>query len=345
MKIIMVMFDTLNRHHLPNYGCDFTAAPNFQRLGDRTVTFDRSYVGSMPCMPARCELHMGRPNFLHRSWGPLEPYADSVFSILKERGVHTHLTTDHYHYFEDGGLTYHQRYSTWQFNRGQEGDPWIGQVADPPIPPRVQPITHPKVRQDFVNRAHMQHEHQHHQSRTFRDGLDFLGRNHDEDNWVLHIETFDPHEPYFSSPRYKDLYADHYNRHRGRSWDWPLYGPVPEGVSEEDIEHLRHEYYSLLSQCDANLGSILRAMDELSMWDDTMLIVWTDHGFMIGERQLLGKVWMPFYEEVAHTPFFIWDPGTPGPGNRANGEAHWCSRRSIWRPRCSAFSATNRRPT
>ncbi|MCB0088072.1 MAG: sulfatase-like hydrolase/transferase, partial [Caldilineaceae bacterium] len=69
MKAIMVMFDTLNRHMLPPYsapGDDWVHAPNFQRLAQRTVTFDNSYVGSMPCMPARRELHTGRLNFLHR---------------------------------------------------------------------------------------------------------------------------------------------------------------------------------------------------------------------------------------------------------------------------------------
>ena len=66
MKAVMVMYDSLNRHMLPNYGCDWTLAPNFIRLGERAVTFDNHYVGSMPCIPARRELHTGRHNFLHR---------------------------------------------------------------------------------------------------------------------------------------------------------------------------------------------------------------------------------------------------------------------------------------
>ena len=57
MKAIMVMFDSLNRHMLPPYGCDWTHAPNFQRLAEKTLTFDSSYVCSMPCMPARRDLH------------------------------------------------------------------------------------------------------------------------------------------------------------------------------------------------------------------------------------------------------------------------------------------------
>ncbi|MBN1874690.1 MAG: sulfatase-like hydrolase/transferase, partial [Anaerolineae bacterium] len=102
-KAIMVMFDSLNRRMLPPYGCDWVHAPNFQRLAERAVTFTNSYVGSMPCMPARRELHTGRYNFLHRSWGPLEPFDDSAPEILKHNGVYTHLVSDHYHYWEEGG--------------------------------------------------------------------------------------------------------------------------------------------------------------------------------------------------------------------------------------------------
>lgn len=46
MKAIMIMFDSLNRHMLPSYGCEWTHAPNFQRLAERTVQFNNAYVGS-----------------------------------------------------------------------------------------------------------------------------------------------------------------------------------------------------------------------------------------------------------------------------------------------------------
>ena len=73
MRTIMVMFDTLTRKFLPSYGCNWTKLPNFKRLEQRCTTFDNFYAGSLPCMPARRELHTGKHNFLHRSWGPLEP--------------------------------------------------------------------------------------------------------------------------------------------------------------------------------------------------------------------------------------------------------------------------------
>ena len=124
MKAILLLFDSLNRHCLEPYGCDWTHTPNFRRLAERSVRFDRCYAGSLPCMPARRELHTGRYNFLHRSWGPVEPYDDSMPELLKKNGVYTHLISDHQHYWEDGGATYHTRYSSWECVRGQEGDNW-----------------------------------------------------------------------------------------------------------------------------------------------------------------------------------------------------------------------------
>jgi arylsulfatase A-like enzyme len=306
MKAVMVMFDSLNRHMLPPYGCDWTHAPNFRRLAERTLTFDRSYVCSMPCMPARRDLHTGRPNFLHRSWGPIEPFDSSMPQMLKEAGVYAHLASDHYHYWEDGGATYHNRYSSWEFFRGQEGDPWIGQIADPVAPANAlgrhaKPDAY--ARQDLINREAMRREADQPQPRTFAAGLEFMRRNADEDNWFLQIETFDPHEPFFSHRRYKDHYP---HNHDALHFDWPWYRGVEE--PDEAVRHLRYEYAALLSQCDAYLGDVLDLMDRQSMWEDTMLIVWTDHGFLLGEHDCWAKVWLPYYEEIAHTPFFVWDP-------------------------------------
>ena len=115
MKAIVLMFDSLNKHMLSAYGCDDTITPNFQRLKQKTTRFDNFYVGSMPCMPARRELHTGRYNFLHRSWSPLEPFDDSMPELLKKNGTHCHLVTDHKHYWRDGGATYHSRFSTYDF--------------------------------------------------------------------------------------------------------------------------------------------------------------------------------------------------------------------------------------
>lgn len=317
MKAVMVMFDSLNRHMLDPYGCRWTQTENFRRLAGHAVTFDNCWVGSMPCMPARRELHTGRYNFLHRSWGPLEPFDDSMPQILKEAGIHTHLVSDHYHYWEDGGATYHQRYTTWECVRGQEGDNWSPLVGfDGGPSPTANVCGDPKdrwVEQDFANRTAMPSPQEQPQFRTFRKGLDFLRDNHDKDNWFLQVETFDPHEPFFSHAEYKDQFPDQY---RGPFCDWPDYRPVNSTDSPELIDHLRKQYASVLKMCDENLGRILDAMDKYDLWKDTMLIVNTDHGFLLAEHGQWAKCHCPFYSEVAHTPLFIWDPRSGRKGVR-----------------------------
>ena len=141
------------------------------------------------------------------------------------------------------------------------------------------------------------------QAKTFAAGLEFMRRNQDQDNWFLQVETFDPHEPFFTQQKYKDLYPHEYN---GKLFDWPSYRQVEE--TAEEVQHMRYEYAALLSMCDEYLGKVLDLMDELAMWDDTLLIVCTDHGFLLGEHDWWAKIVPPFYNEVAHTPLFIWDP-------------------------------------
>jgi arylsulfatase A-like enzyme len=313
MKAIMVMFDSLNRHMLPPYGADWVHAPNFQRLADRAVTFDNMYVGSMPCMPARRELHTGRYNFLHRSWGPLEPFDDSMPEMLKDGGVYSHLVSDHYHYWEDGGCTYHTRYNSWEFSRGQEGDPWKGNLTDVGIPEETGNSRRggPWGRQDWVNRSYMGDQKDHHQTKTFDLGAEFIRTNHAEDNWFLQIETFDPHEPYFVPQKYKDLYPHAYD---GPPFDWPNYGPVTE--EPEAVEHLRLTNAALISMCDDSLGRVLDLMDEHDLWKDTLLIVNTDHGFLLSEHGWWAKCAMPFWNEIAHSPLFVWDPRCEAAGER-----------------------------
>ena len=93
MKAVMVMYDSLRLDYLPCYGGKQLHLPNFERLAAHTAIFDNSYVCSMPCMPARRELHTGRANFLHRSWGPIEPFDDSMPELLKQNGVYARIGT------------------------------------------------------------------------------------------------------------------------------------------------------------------------------------------------------------------------------------------------------------
>ncbi|MFV0504787.1 MAG: sulfatase [Lachnospirales bacterium] len=309
MKAIMIMYDSLNLKMLEPYGCDFIKMPNFKRLQEKAITFDKNYVGSLPCMPARRELHTGRYNFLHRSWGPIEPFDDSMPEILRNNGIHSHLISDHQHYWEDGGATYHTRYSSWEISRGQEGDPWKNYLEDN----QKKDYTDMHIRDEMNRRYIGKDESKMPQSVTFNLGLEFLENNHDQDNWFLQIETFDPHEPFFSQDEYKKIFKHEYN---GTMKDWPPYYFVTEG--DDAVEHIRYEYAALLIMCDRYIGKVLDVMDKYNLWEDTMLIVNTDHGYLIGEHDWWSKGIMPTYNEMANTPLFIYDPVSKIKAERRN---------------------------
>ncbi|HBE01549.1 MAG TPA: sulfatase, partial [Spirochaetia bacterium] len=215
-----------------------------------------------------------------------------------------------YHYWEDGGATYHNRYSSWEISRGQEGDQWkaiagIKEAPDNFNPPHLSKDS-PHRTQDFINRRFLRREEDMPQAMTFRMGEEFIEANHQTDNWFLTIETFDPHEPFFVQPSWQKLYEYNYDA-LGITFDWPPYRKVKDG-EEKYVDHLRHQYAALLSMCDHYLGRILDVFDRHDLWKDTMLIVNTDHGFMLGEHGWLAKNNPPLYREISNTPFFIWDP-------------------------------------
>ncbi len=322
MRAIMVMYDTLCRHFLEPYGNDWVQTPNFTRLSEKAVTFDNNYVCSLPCMPARRDLHNSRVNFLQRDWGPLEPYDDSVPELLKQNGIYSCLVSDHYHYWEDGGCTYHTRYNSWIAHRGQEGDFCIGDRRMVELVGQLgASVQNPQVaaqlnhKQDEVNRSYQASEQDMPQAKTFADGLAFIRDNRDTDNWFLQIETFDPHEPFFTQQQWKDKYPE-IAAYAGRKSDWPGYDPVRPQETEEDIAYVRRLYGALTTMCDHYLGQVLDLMDEYHLWEDTMLIVNTDHGFLLGEHDWWGKSIMPSYEEISHTPLFIFDPVSKAAGRR-----------------------------
>lgn len=310
MRTIFVLFDSLVRAALECYGSDSIATPNFKRFAERAVTFDTHFVGSLPCMPARRDLHTGRINFLHRSWGPLEPFDRSLPELLQAAGVYTHLVSDHYHYWEDGGSTYHNRYSSWEFIRGQEWDRWKAMVQPPLERFRAMyhPIQQPQGAQDgrlqaMINREFMREENDFCCPRTFAAGFEFLDRNRDADNWLLHLECFDPHEPFHAPARFRERYPCGY---QGPILDWPRYQRNAQDALE--VAELRANYAALASMCDEYFGRLLDYMDQHQLWDNTALVLSTDHGLLLAEHDWWGKNRMPFFNEIAHIPLVIHHP-------------------------------------
>ena len=325
MRTIFVIFDSLNRLALGAYGGTSVATPNFDRFAKKSVTFDKHYVGSLPCMPARRDMHTGRLNFTHRNWGPLEPFDESFARILSNNSVYTHLISDHLHYFENGGWGYANAFDSWDFVRGQEYDA-LEVLVRPPVErlrERFDARQYPLDRlptQGAITRGNtenapfkrlrgaitteaLKNEDDFPTAQCFSKAFAFLDNNRGEDNWFLQLECFDPHEPFVAPDRFKAAYDRGYN---GKILDWPLYEECKS--TPEEIAAIRGNYAALVAMCDEYFGRLLDYFDAHDLWKDTALVLTTDHGFLLSEHEWWGKNRMPYYEEISHIPMMIWHP-------------------------------------
>ena len=114
-------------------------------------------------------------------------------------------------------------------------------------------------------------------------------------------------EPFFAPERFL---RDHPEALGGKIFDWPSYGRT--NVDAGLLNKLRGNYHALVGACDHYLGEMLDTFDRLDLWKDTWIILSTDHGLLLGEKEYLGKNRPPFYNEVAHIPLLIAPPRNAG---------------------------------
>ncbi|MEW6752784.1 MAG: sulfatase [Candidatus Latescibacterota bacterium] len=304
MNVVCILMDSLNRHFLPAYGNEEVLAPNLRRLARRAVTFDRCFAGSMPCMPARRDLWTGVQEFLWRPWGSLEPWDEPLPRTLRGAGVFTGLVSDHYHLWEAGGENYHVDFETWEFVRGHENDPWAGGPTPEADAGKGQVM--PRFRR---NRRRFVHEEDWLAPRTLRQAALWLEENAGvHERFFLLVDEFDPHEPF-------DCPEEHWRRY-DPDWQgpadfyWPRYGR--NDYTEAEARHIRARYAGKVTLADRYLGKLLDRMDDCHLWDDTALIVMTDHGHFLGEHGWWGKPPCPQYRTISHVPLFVHVPGVPG---------------------------------
>lgn len=133
------------------------------------------------------------------------------------------------------------------------------------------------------------------------------------DRFFLFVDEFDPHEPFDTPSSYWKRYDPDWE---GSDLIWPPYAvrAVERGViSEREGRNIRARYGAKLTMIDHWLGRVLDALDAGNLWSDTMVIVTTDHGHYLGERDIWGKPAVPLYQAMAHIPLLIAAPGVaPG---------------------------------
>ncbi len=85
-------------------------------------------------------------------------------------------------------------------------------------------------------------------------------------------------------------------------------GIPPRGpVDRETARNLIHGYYACVSFIDAQLGRLLKAIDDQGLADNTIIVLWGDHGWQLGEHGMWNK--HSCFETSMHTPLFVAAPG------------------------------------
>ncbi|HEX7083753.1 MAG TPA: sulfatase [Gaiellaceae bacterium] len=319
MNVVLILIDSLNRADLPAYGGTTVPTPNLDRLAARAWRFDNHFVGSLPCMPARREIFAGFKELLWRPWGPLEHFDARLPRIVERRGYRTAIVTDHYHYWEESANGYLQSFQQTELIRGHEHDNWRGPVPDgEPVPAWVENVERWRPgagRRYWANVRGFGGEEDFFPARTMTAAarrLPELPRP-----FFLQVESFDVHEPFHVPEPYRSLFGDASGYDRFTVWP-PYQDPAAlarfmAATSPEELAFIRSQYLAKVALVDRWLGELLDALDREALWDDTAIILTTDHGHDLGERGVFGKQY-PHFDSHGNIPLLVWHPEHPCDG-------------------------------
>jgi arylsulfatase A-like enzyme len=332
MNVILILCDTLRRDHCGPYhhgrpldqcwsaeAPDWTVpTPNLDRLAARGTVFDRCYCGSTPCMPARRDIYTGRYDFLERGWGPLEeddldlprqvsgPPNRSVQWTLAQGYKLSYLITDHFHLWEQGAGNYHMGYTGFDFVRGCEADALFTAPREGFPCPEGDRLG--KNERHWRNVYHIRQAPQDDFcAQVLRRAARWLERNRHEEDFYLHLDIFDPHEPW-------DPPEDIVQMFDPRGYDVPgmkaaaPYRKWREALSASQFRAYRARYAAKVVFLDRWLGHLFDALDRLNLWDDTLVILTTDHATFNGDHGRIGKLQTHEFDAVGHIPFIMAHP-------------------------------------
>jgi len=256
----------------------------------------------------------GRKEFLWRGWGPLEPFDKPVALEARKAGAVASIVTDHYHYWENNAHGYLEHFNAVKLIRGHEGDMWNTEPLTeiPKWAAAIENHRGPGGRTYYNNVKDFRTEEDFFSPKTLSEASDWLEKNHMHEKFFLWTECFDVHEPFHVPEPYRSMYT---NLNGDEYSVWPPYQngyhgynkEYWENVSQDELDYVRAQYYGKLTMTDKWLGKLLDKLDEHNLWDNTAVIITTDHGHELGEKQRYGKQ-PPHYDLSANIPLMIWHP-------------------------------------
>jgi choline-sulfatase len=321
-NILIVMADQMAPAFLPIYGFGVTRAPHMQALAKDGVVFDSAYCNSPLCSPSRASFMSGLLPSRTRVYDNAAEFAADIPTFahhLRLRGYRTILSgkmhfcgPDQMHGFEQRLTTdiYPADYGwTPDWDHPHERPSWyhnMSSVTQAGLCVRTNQL-------DFDDEVAFASER----------ALFDAARGPDKRPFLLVASFTHPHDPFAVPQRYWDLMGD---------GDIPLPAPpIPpaaldphskrlrhvcamdsEPISEDRIRAARRAYFGEISYFDENLGRLMAALRASGLAEDTVVILLSDHGEMLGERGLWYK--MSFFEGASRVPLVIASPGRFAPG-------------------------------
>ncbi len=310
MNIIHIISDTFRRDNLEVYGGK-GYCPALNAFAEKSVVFNKAYICSFPTVPIRGDLVTGEVGICRRGWEPLPRNVPVIANALTKAGVVSMMIADTPHHLNNGFL-YNRGFTGWNWIRGQETDPYETHPYDfeSEITLRYREHTRPHpdklpagLYNHLKNSDSRRNEGDTFVAQTMQTACDWLERNYQHENFYLMVDTFDPHEPWDVPDWYvKRFDPDDYD---GPEPIYPTYGP--NQMDERTTERLNALYRAEACLVDNWIGHLLRKIDYMGLMERTMIIFMADHGFLLGEHNLIAKN-LSMYEEVIHIPLLIYHP-------------------------------------
>jgi arylsulfatase A-like enzyme len=332
MNVLLVIIDTLRPDHVGAYGSPQIRTPNVDGLAARGLRFNRAFPEAMVTIPARRSIFTCRRIFPFRNfvpnpelgqspgWLPIDDTERTFTSVLRREGYWVAQVSDNPHLaFAKAFEPFRRSFDQWTSIVGQSGfvkppETVPMSVVEHWLPPFLRDDRYvPGMRKYLANTGAGEDEEQTCAARVFMAAADMLEEAKVRQPFALTVDCFDPHEPWSPPRKYIDMYGD-------PDYDGPEIGVTPYGFarnfSDEQLRRLHAIYAAEVTMTDRWLGHFMDRVYELGLDDNTVIVLLSDHGYLLGERGYTGKVPSQLHPELAQVPFVIVHPE-----RKAAGEA------------------------
>ena len=325
MNLIIIVIDSLRQDHVSWYApASPVDTPNLDRFAASSVVFGNMYPEALPTIPIRTQLMTGQRTLPHRPWQPLALEDRTIAEILSREGYVSGLFTDCYHYFKPG-YNFHRGFRVWRWIRGQEYDPYCsGPLQKLRLEDHVKEsydaVWRRLVEACLVNVEPFEKAEDHYCARLVAEATQWLEANRDHDRIFCWIDSFDPHEPWTPPPEF-DRYTD--PGWTGKRLVMPPGGWARHHFDDAEIAYIRGLYAGEVAYVDHYIGQLLGALERLGYFDDSVILLMSDHGHPLADHGKFLKGGDRMYNELLKVPFMLRFPGGEGGGTRLDALAQF----------------------